>query len=236
MCAGGHSAGYHTLGEPSVDLRINRVIVGSLLVYRHADSLRGRATHRHCETQARLRRTGEGGQRGGDRGVRLVGAAHRVHILWRSVTVRRPATPGCSGGQRDRYGLPANRSAPRRRAAGDKKSYFSGIWMPEQQHIGMRKIWPARKPGSTRQWLCRGTSGRRHGLRAKRPEAPAQAAMLLLPALNEMIDITTTRAVATQNHPPFVVFYCCSPGWVSSARCWLDTAHHPTRTGAGSTR
>jgi hypothetical protein len=37
-------------------------------------------------------------------------------------------------------------------------------------------------------------------------EAPAQAAMLLLPALNEMIDITTTRAIATQNHPPLVVF------------------------------
>ena len=40
----------------------------------------------------------------------------------------------------------------------------------------------------------------------RRPEAPTQAAMLLLPALNEMIDITTTRATATQNHPPLAVF------------------------------
>ena len=40
----------------------------------------------------------------------------------------------------------------------------------------------------------------------RRPEAPAQAAMLLLPALNEMIDITTTRAMATQNHPPLIIF------------------------------
>ncbi len=40
----------------------------------------------------------------------------------------------------------------------------------------------------------------------QRPDAPAQAAMLLLPALNEMIDITTTRAMATQNHPPLVIF------------------------------
>ena len=40
----------------------------------------------------------------------------------------------------------------------------------------------------------------------RQQEAPAQAAMLLLPALNEMIDITTTRAIATQNHPPLVVF------------------------------
>jgi amino acid transporter len=30
--------------------------------------------------------------------------------------------------------------------------------------------------------------------------------MLLLPALNEMIDIVTTRAMATKNHPPLVIF------------------------------
>jgi hypothetical protein len=34
------------------------------------------------------------------------------------------------------------------------------------------------------------------------PSAP----MLLLPALNEMIDITTTRTVGAQVHPPFVVY------------------------------
>lgn len=34
-------------------------------------------------------------------------------------------------------------------------------------------------------------------------QAPA---MLLLPALNEMIDITTTRTMASQMHPPFIVF------------------------------
>ena len=32
------------------------------------------------------------------------------------------------------------------------------------------------------------------------------ATMLLLPALNQMIDITTTRAMAAQTHPPLVVF------------------------------
>jgi hypothetical protein len=36
----------------------------------------------------------------------------------------------------------------------------------------------------------------------QRPTAPPQATMLLLPALNEMIDITTNRMVASQNHPP----------------------------------
>jgi hypothetical protein len=41
----------------------------------------------------------------------------------------------------------------------------------------------------------------------QRPEAATQAAILLLPALNAMIDITMTRAVAMQNHPPRVIFF-----------------------------
>jgi putative Ca2+/H+ antiporter (TMEM165/GDT1 family) len=40
----------------------------------------------------------------------------------------------------------------------------------------------------------------------RRPDALPAANMLLLPALNDMIDITTTRAMATQMHPPFVIF------------------------------
>jgi hypothetical protein len=36
--------------------------------------------------------------------------------------------------------------------------------------------------------------------------APPQAAMLLLPALNAMIDITTTRTMAAQMHPPIIIF------------------------------
>jgi hypothetical protein len=37
-------------------------------------------------------------------------------------------------------------------------------------------------------------------------EAPHAATMLLLPALNTMIDITTTRSVAAQIHRPLVIF------------------------------
>jgi hypothetical protein len=38
-------------------------------------------------------------------------------------------------------------------------------------------------------------------------DAPSpQAGMLLLPALNQMIDITTTRLMATRTHPPGIVF------------------------------
>jgi hypothetical protein len=31
--------------------------------------------------------------------------------------------------------------------------------------------------------------------------------MLLLPAINDMIDITTTRSAAAQTHPPTVIFF-----------------------------
>lgn len=37
-------------------------------------------------------------------------------------------------------------------------------------------------------------------------DAPPPATMLLLPALNEMIDITTTRTMATQLHPPLAIY------------------------------
>jgi hypothetical protein len=39
-----------------------------------------------------------------------------------------------------------------------------------------------------------------------KPGTPPQATVILLPALNEMIDITTTRIVATRNHPPLIIF------------------------------
>jgi hypothetical protein len=38
------------------------------------------------------------------------------------------------------------------------------------------------------------------------PGAASQATMLLVPALNEMIDITATRVTATNNHPPDVIY------------------------------
>ena len=41
---------------------------------------------------------------------------------------------------------------------------------------------------------------------SRAPGAAAAAPVLLLPALNAMIDITTTRTFAAQNHPPIVIF------------------------------
>lgn len=69
-----------------------------------------------------------------------------------------------------------------------------------------------------------------------REDASPQATILLLPALNEMIDITTTRLMATRNHPPTIVFllmiglcfvsallvgYAMSP---NRTRNWLHTS------------
>ena len=39
-----------------------------------------------------------------------------------------------------------------------------------------------------------------------RPETAGHVSMLLLPALNQMIDITTTRDVAVKTHPPVVIY------------------------------
>src|SRR5436190_7868263 len=47
----------------------------------------------------------------------------------------------------------------------------------------------------------------RQAVAASRAQGASPAApMLLLPALNAMIDITTTRTMATQMHPPAVIF------------------------------
>lgn len=42
---------------------------------------------------------------------------------------------------------------------------------------------------------------------SKKPEAMPDATKLLVPALNAMIDITTTRSVETRNHPPIVIYF-----------------------------
>ena len=43
--------------------------------------------------------------------------------------------------------------------------------------------------------------------------------MLLLPALNQMIDITTTRLIAVQTHPPVIIFLLL--GGLSLMSAWL---------------
>ncbi len=48
-------------------------------------------------------------------------------------------------------------------------------------------------------WTQAMAAGRMEGV-------PPSATMLLLPALNQMIDLTTTRTMATQLHPPTIIF------------------------------
>ena len=64
-------------------------------------------------------------------------------------------------------------------------------------------------------------------------EAPSQASIVLLPALNAMIDITTTRKATTGMHPPRIIYvvlgaialvYALLVGYqmgASAARSWL---------------
>jgi hypothetical protein len=62
------------------------------------------------------------------------------------------------------------------------------------------KAWLAKQAVLQREIWSKAVSACRH------PSAPTSAAMLMMPALNEMIDITTTRVVATENHPPDIIF------------------------------
>jgi hypothetical protein len=64
----------------------------------------------------------------------------------------------------------------------------------------------ATQAGIARDAALQGEIWARAVAEVRRPDAPTQAAMLLLPALNEMIDITTTRLMATRNHPPLIIF------------------------------
>jgi hypothetical protein len=57
----------------------------------------------------------------------------------------------------------------------------------------------------------------RDAVTACRGAGAQQATMLLLPALNAMIDITTTRTMAAQAHPPTVVFALLSGMALASA-------------------
>jgi hypothetical protein len=54
---------------------------------------------------------------------------------------------------------------------------------------------------------------------ATKDETHGDARKLLLPALNEMIDITTTRLIAVQSHPPLIIFLLL--GTLSLAAAWI---------------
>jgi hypothetical protein len=59
----------------------------------------------------------------------------------------------------------------------------------------------------------------------RRPDAAPSAGIVLLPALNAMIDITTTRLVASLNHPPTIIFILLAAlSLVSAALVGYDTS------------
>lgn len=66
---------------------------------------------------------------------------------------------------------------------------------------------------------------------SKKPDAMTDATKLLVPALNAMIDITTTRTVATRNHPPMVI-YCLliALSLLSALLIGYDTAANKDRS------
>ena len=65
---------------------------------------------------------------------------------------------------------------------------------------------------------------------SQRPEVRAQTPLLVLSSLNDMIDITTTRVMATRNHPPLVVFLLLGGlGFVGALLVGYDTSINADR-------
>ena len=61
--------------------------------------------------------------------------------------------------------------------------------------------------------------------------APLEVAVVLLPALNAMIDITTTRTMAVYVHPPVIIFVMLfALAWVSSLLAGYDMASGKLRS------
>lgn len=80
-----------------------------------------------------------------------------------------------------------------------------------RQYVGMRLEVYRKLPDivAATQELAKATQFQGHIWRqavAACQEAPPAATMLLLPALNAMIDITTTRTMSAQMHPPLIIF------------------------------
>lgn len=66
---------------------------------------------------------------------------------------------------------------------------------------------------------------------ARDPAANPEATKLILPALNDMIDITTTRLAAARMHPPFVIFVLLFvTSMVISLLAGFGMADHPRRS------
>jgi hypothetical protein len=68
-------------------------------------------------------------------------------------------------------------------------------------------------------------------LATRLPESHSAAGMLLLPALNNMIDIATTRTMALQNHPPGIIFALLfALGLICSLLAGYRMANDPRRS------
>lgn len=61
-------------------------------------------------------------------------------------------------------------------------------------------------------------------------DSPPQSTIMLVPALNEMIDITTTRVMAAYNHTPLIVFLLLSAlSFLAAMLVGYDTSPNPRR-------
>ena len=141
--------------------------------------------------------------------------------------LRRASRIGDAGEQRYWNRLPASRPASSPRISLRCASFSATTSARDSIFtIGFRPR--SRRPPSS----CSKRSGRNRSPPRRAPGASPDAAKLLLPALNEMIDITSTRQNAFHMHPPAIIFLllfvlsgCCAfvagYGMTATARSWF---------------
>src|SRR6266542_1638698 len=79
------------------------------------------------------------------------------------------------------------------------------------------RISTPRKRNLPKQTSCRVEIWRQALAASRAADAHPDTAKLMLPAINQMIDITTTRTMATQMHPPTIIFVMLSGLALASA-------------------
>ena len=81
----------------------------------------------------------------------------------------------------------------------------ANIWTPGSQSTRSFRIWRPQQQEWARGVALQGEIWTQ-ATTACRAQGDPPSCMLLLPALNEMIDITTTRKMSTLTHPPTIIF------------------------------
>src|SRR5881396_772411 len=173
---------------------------------RHAAAARAGTAHRSPRPEAGSRPDTSRVRRPGSLGTGPARAGPRLHDLGGRHQVRQPAKADRRGDQRHRHRLSAAGRAPRERPACRAGRVF-------RRYLDARLAAYRRLPDVEAAYreLAMATAiqddiWKQTVAAIRTSDAPSYAAMMVLPPLNAMFDIATTRTMAAQIHTPVGIF------------------------------